>query len=436
MLRLIAILLDVVFVSLYFFPFEFQAVDGVNTKMVMAVVGLAFFVYRIFQGRRGHVGANLFGLSAYAAVVSFCGFFAVTVNNTPDYAYVTYLLSMWVWISGAYAVCSIIRAVHGRIDIELLCRYLATVCVLQCMAALLIDHNPQVKELVDSVVQQGQEFLNRHNVKRLYGIGASLDVAGSRFSAVLVLLAVVIVRAFGEKQAAWLKCLYLMAFAFIAIVGNMIARTTTVGLAIALAYWIFDSNVWRLDLSGEYKQLALYFLAVVVVAVPVSAYFYETDDSIRRLLRFGFEGFFNMAEKGRWEVTSNDQLRAMVVFPETLKTWIIGDGYFSNPKNTDPYFIGEVYRGYYMGTDVGYLRFIFYFGIIGLAAFAAFLIRACRLCINTFPEYRLLFNLLLAVNFAVWFKVSTDIFLVFALFLMSPEENKAEVPTATQPTQP
>lgn len=433
MLRLIAICLDAAIVSLYFFPFEFQGLGGVNTKMMMAIVGLAFFACKMFRSRRGYVGANLFGLSAYAAAVSFCGFFAVTVNATPDYAYATYLLSMWVWIGGAYAVCSLIRVTHGRIDVVLLCRYLAVVCVVQCMAALLIDHNLQAKELVDSVVQQGQEFLNRNNVRRLYGVGASLDVAGSRFSAVLVLLAVVIARAFKEKQPVWLKWVYLMAFAFIAIVGNMMARTTTVGLVLALAYWILNSRVWRFDLSGEYKELALYFLAVVVVAIPMSAYFYETDDSIRRLLRFGFEGFFSMAEKGRWEVTSNDQLRAMVVFPETLKTWIIGDGYFSNPYNVDPYFIGEEYRGYYMGTDIGYLRFIFYFGIIGLLSLSLFLLKAFSLCVNDFPEYRQLFVLLLAVNFAVWFKVSTDIFLVFALFLMFPSDDVAAPAVTTEP---
>lgn len=62
----------------------------------------------------------------------------------------------------------------------------------------------------------------------------------------------------------------------------------------------------------------------------------------------------------------------MYVFPDNLKTWIIGDGYFSNPYNTDPFYIGTRSRGYYMGTDVGYLRFIFYFGLIGLSAFIAF----------------------------------------------------------------
>ena len=108
----------------------------------------------------------------------------------------------------------------------------------------------------------------------------------------------------------------------------------------------------------------------------------------------------------------------MIVFPESLKTWIIGDGYFDNPIFTDPYFVGEVVRGYYMGTDIGYLRFIYYCGLLGLFTFSIFLYRAVVICMNIFPEKKILFIFLLSVNFICWLKVSTDIFLIFALFMM------------------
>ena len=46
---------------------------------------------------------------------------------------------------------------------------------------------------------------------------------------------------------------------------------------------------------------------------------------------------------------------------------------------------------------------------------------------NNISHYKVMFVLLLLVNYIVWLKVSTDIFLVFALFLMvsrSEEEDK------------
>ena len=55
---------------------------------------------------------------------------------------------------------------------------------------MLIAFVPAVKIFVDAHIEQGQGLLD--DLGRLYGIGASLDVAGSRFSAVLVGMAVLI----------------------------------------------------------------------------------------------------------------------------------------------------------------------------------------------------------------------------------------------------
>lgn len=82
-----------------------------------------------------------------------------------------------------------------------------------------------------------------------------------------------------------------------------------------------------------------------------------------------------------------------------------------------------------MGTDVGYLRFIFYFGTLGLAAFSIFMGKVTQLCIRQFKEYKIVFLMFLAVNFIVWFKVATDVFLIFALFLMFPTDDGEDVET-------
>ena len=143
------------------------------------------------------------------------------------------------------------------------------------------------------------------------------------------------------------------------------------------------------------------------------------NDTFRYWLRFAFEGFFNLVENGEYSVASNDTLKDMYVFPDNLKTWIIGDGYFSNPYWSDANYIwqGQNRRGYYMGTDVGYLRFIFYFGVIGLAAFSAFIVKACTTCMNLMNRHKLMFLFIMAANFTVWLKVATDLFCIMAIFL-------------------
>lgn len=113
----------------------------------------------------------------------------------------------------------------------------------------------------------------------------------------------------------------------------------------------------------------------------------------------------------------------MYIWPDNAKTWIIGDGYFNNPVNVDPYYTSEITEGFYKNTDVGYLRFIYYFGVIGLLLFSFYFIEVGRTCMHKFPKWKVMFFLLLILNFAVWTKVSTDIFLAFAPFLCFEDNN-------------
>ena len=210
----------------------------------------------------------------------------------------------------------------------------------------------------------------------------------------------------------------------------MIARTTTVGVGLAIAYWIYT-----LFAPGEKqgkKTLWLWLIGTTVAALLIIIPLYNTNPVFKANTRFAFEGFFSLAETGEWNVRSNNILKNMYVFPDNLKTWLIGDGYIENPIVTDPYYTGEVIGGYYMGTDVGYLRFIFYFGIFGVLAFIAFFVAITKNCTKKFPAQSILFILFLLVNLAGWFKVSTDIFLTFAPFLLISKEENEEY---EQPTQ-
>ena len=78
-----------------------------------------------------------------------------------------------------------------------------------------------------------------------------------------------------------------------------------------------------------------------------------------------------------------------------------------------------------MGTDVGFIRFLFYFGIIGTLAMVLYMCNVSLACARRFPNYRILFVLLLILTMIEWLKVSTDLFLVFAPFLcISSEEQQ------------
>lgn len=420
MLRYIQIALGVLLTSFYFFPFEFTFLPGVNTKMAMAGVGLVLLGLQLGKARNQLFSKDMVTISAYALLVSLTSFIAVTLNETRDYTYVSYIISMWVWLSAAYVAVSVIRKIHGYVSVELVCNYLIAVCVFQCVSALLIDFVPSFRNIVHDYISGTRELY--HESERLHGIGALLDPAGSRFAVVLTMIAFLAIRIADNvkrTQILW----YLLAFLLIAIVGNIIARTTTVGIILALAYLLYATGLHRLTINKRTGRFILWLGGVLLVAIPLLTLLYHTNEQIHDNLRFAFEGFFSLAEKGRWEVSSNEVLKSMVVFPDNPHTWLIGDGYFEDPTERDPYYTGRNFFGYYMQTDIGYLRFIFYGGIPCLLAMAVFIWKSGRIGMRKFRDYSMLFWLLLAVNFTVWLKVSTDIFLAIALFLVMKQED-------------
>lgn len=419
--------ITIVITSFYFFPFEFVFLPGINTKMAMAAVGLVLLGVQMAQSRNAILNRDFFILSLWALGVSLAGFVAVVYNDTHDYTYATYVISMWVWAGAAYVVVELIRKVHGKLSVELVAHYLIAVCVLQCILALLIDRIPAFEQAVNSLVS-GLGFVELNTLdkmNRLYGIGASLDVAGTRFSAILVMIAFLMTRLDVSKRNVYLP-LYIISVFIIGVVGNMMSRTTTVGLILFIVYLVYKSRIYILKISPEVKTIFYWLMGSLLVLIPILIYLYHADMDVRNNLRFAFEGFFSLAEEGRWNVHSNEMLKNMYVFPDNLKTWIIGDGYFDNPYNSESeiYYVGPNWAGFYQATDVGYLRFIFYFGLLGLFLFSYFMCLSGKVCMQKFKKEKALFVLLLMVNFIVWFKVSTDIFLVFALFLVCTPENE------------
>lgn len=427
MLKILTMIFTGIIVSFYYFPFEFSFLPGLNTKMGLAVVGLLLALLNLIRKREVQFPPNLVRIEAFAVLVSVVGITSVVINNTSDYVYATYFASMTVWLSGAYTVCSLIKRVHGSLTVENVTLYLASVCAFQCMFALIIDANIVVKKFIDLYIIQGQAFLTE--VERLYGVGASLDTAGVRFSICLILISFILNRC-KDKMGNVQILIMVLLYVWIAIVGNMIARTTIVGVALSLFSVMF---LFRpMSVNRSFFRIARVVLLILLVTIPLCIYLYNNSTQFYQLSRFAFEGFFNLAETGEWEIGSNETLKTMIIFPDNLKTWIIGDAYFTNPYGLDPYYVGPFIGGYYMGTDIGYCRFIFYFGIVGLCAFSTFIIYVAKECILLLPTYRNLILIILLLGFVIWMKVATDVFLVFALLLCignmqdAPQQHETE----------
>ncbi|WP_333698493.1 hypothetical protein [Bacteroides congonensis] len=400
MMRLLAMLLVSMVVSGYYFPFNFSFFHIANTKMILAVTGILLVVYQGCRKNGIIITKEFMGAVGLAFIFSFICFISINYNHTDDYSYVTYFSSFFTWLGGAYTVCAAIRVLHGKATLSLLGSYLAFVCAVQCILSQLIDRIPSFQILVDTYIEQGQWFYKQ--IDRLYGIGASLDPAGVRFSIVLLLIAYLLCEDNDIRQDRKKITAYLLCFFLISVLGNMISRTTTVGMIMGLGYIIYSTGIFRLIILARSFKFYSVFGSLLVVFALVGTYLYQADADFYKNIRFAFEGFFSWVETGQWSTDSTDKLNTeMWIWPDSFESWIIGTGIFGN---------------WSYGTDIGYCRFILYCGLTGFGAFVSFFVYNTWVFARKFPSFRLLSLGLLALSFLIWIKVATDLFLIYALF--------------------
>lgn len=415
-MKIIRIILSILLVNFFYFSTAFTFSGNINTKMILALWGVIVLVYNAIKGREGRVPRYLFVLTLLASIISLCSYGTMTLNSTSDSTYLDYVVSMGVWFAAAYGTCTGVSLLNNGISIPLLSNYVIAVSLIQSVLAFVGSISPVIHDILGMYIP-GTGWLD--SVNRLYGFGmtACLDTGGIRFAFALVLTAYMIKQVNRNNESnKFLPLLYIISFLVLSIFGNMVARTTSIGMLIGALYLLYNRPSSGSRIRKKRINLVLTISAVLTLLIPIGVRLYKNNMTIQKNTRFAFEGVFNLVEKGRWEVASNNKLKTMYVFPDNLKTWVIGDGYFNNPKGDQTY-VGDITEGYYKNTDVGYLRFIFYFGLVGLAFFCIFMFFSAYYCSLALSEHSILAWLTLILHFVIWLKVATDCFFILALLM-------------------
>lgn len=401
-----------IIVSCYYFPFGFNFLpEGFNTKIGLAFIGILILGYKLIETQKIKIDKKFLIAIIFSLIYSIVGYISVDINNSNDYTYATYYISFATWSFASFATCYILTKIYGYCDFTLVVDHLIAISVVQCIIAFVIDNNEPFKNLVDTYISQNTvadvEFLN--DVERLYGIGAALDVAGTRFSVVLLALIAVLTHETKNYARKWKLTLYWSAFLIIAILGNIISRTTSIGVVLSLSYWLLSNFTFNFNITKKYLNLIKVTFFTTAVGIILTIYFYNTNKEFYSLLRFGFEGFFNLVEKGELRTDSTDRLNTVMWnWPTNIEQWVIGSADFSFE---------------FTGTDIGYCKFVFYSGIIGLTIFSLFFIFNAYANILNFPELKLFIITILILGFIIWLKVATDLYIFYALLYFIDKKN-------------
>lgn len=408
--QIFMVLLTGLMMSFYFHPTELRALPGYNTKIMLAVFGVAMLIYNIIRTKDYSLSKGLLYSFMIAGAFSFVNYISLIINESDDYSYANYPISALIWIMGAYGAINFIRWTHGKVTVELVVRYLAGGAAFHSILSQLIDRNDSIRNFVTSIFYISDSM---EEMQRLYSFGVGLDPAGVRFAVILIMIAGVLTLSKVVKKSTGLMIFYFLCFAIISVLGNIIARTTTVGMGLGLFVFAVSTGLYKFVIKVSRIKIMRAFGLMLAIGIPIVIYYYNVNPSFHNQIEYGFEGFFSLFESGEFQTSSTDELSTMWVWPHDTQTWLIGSGLFLSQSSDFTYF-----------SDIGYCRFIFYSGLIGFTVFGLYFVYNAIYFAIRYPRYRYIFLLMIVVTFVIWAKVATDIFQLYALFYAFTDEEE------------
>ncbi|WP_429158082.1 hypothetical protein [Aeromonas media] len=332
---------------------------------------------------------------------------SILINGTSDFEFIKYPVSIIAILFGAYALIRIFEIMDIPCDFNYIAKLFIGVVFIQSVVALLMFIIPSFYELMTSIqvisIDEAGKMSSLSEM-RIIGFGSQYFGAGITNGLALIILAYLI--RVGEYDSTMLKASAM--FLFIFAVGIGMARTTFIGFGIALLLLLPCSGLLKFNLALVKRNvmLLLSVSAIMLLAVIfVYVLFPKIIVSIAPIFNFALEMFLNYFESGSLTTESTSQLATMYIFPTNIYTYLIGDGLYTAEDGL-----------YYMGTDVGYLRILFYFGVFGVILFLSLQYSLLSVSMRRIKDGNVLFAFLLLYLMILNFKGFADLAPVLALF--------------------
>lgn len=231
-----------------------------------------------------------------AGVFALVNYIALIINDSQDYSYTSYPMSALVWVIGAYGAITFVRWTHGKVTIELVVRYLAGGAAFHSILSQLIDRYDSVRNFITSIFYVGAKDMEE--MQRLYSFGVGLDPSGVRFAVILIMIAGVLTLSKVVKKSIGLMIYYLLCFAIISVLGNIISRTTTLGMGLGLLVFALSTGLYKFVIKVGKIKIMRVFGVMLAIGIPTVIYYYNVNTSFRDQIEYGFEGFFSLVESG------------------------------------------------------------------------------------------------------------------------------------------
>lgn len=409
-------------IILFFYVYSVQFIFipfNLGTRVLIGILGFGTFCIEIIRSPKKIV-FNRYFLGVYFSLftISVISFISLLYNGTNQSDFVIkYQFSIIAITLASYWVTKMVNLKHtGMNDVPLIMKLFINVVVIQIIIALLMFSVPPLRDLFNDIQVTSDkelEVLESTLEFRLVGFGSKFFGSGIINGFALIVIGSVIKFSKNLKISIFK---YAISFLFIFVFGMMMARTTVVGALLSFGIMFWPHKKFNFIQMKKNLKFILYLILIPLILLVVIFYLFPNiKESLELAFNFGFEMFVNYFESNSLESESTNQMKEMYIWPSTLKTYLIGDGLFSDIST----------GSYYMGTDIGILRLIYYFGIFGLVTYLIFQFKITYAAYSKNKDYKYMFLVFYLYMVILNYKGFTDLFFLIILFYINnTAENK------------
>ncbi|MFV0507241.1 MAG: hypothetical protein ACK5L5_11180 [Bacteroidales bacterium] len=333
-------------VFLYLFNIDFVFIpSSLKTRMF---IGCLFFISLFFSNEKLKIDRLTGGVLIFSFLLFVIAFISASINLQSDFWLVQFAILTLLYFAASKFTARNISEILNH-DIHNAYKLIVYVILFHNVIAFLGIIVPGLMELIIGMQGGGREAYSQYMIDsrlRSYGFGEGQFFVGGIMTGFGLIL-----QSYLMKMKKMNVGLGMIIYLLILATGIFIARTSIVG---AICSMLFIIPTKRMSFKIAVKSIyGLLFLVLTTGAIVIYLINNEIVD-----VSWAF-GFFELG----FNDPSLQQLSQMYnTYPETLKTWVIGDAYFMDPSG----------GSYYMHTDVGWIRIIFCGGILYLILFFLF----------------------------------------------------------------
>lgn len=341
----------------FMYIFAFRIYSVIDSAVIVGFILTVFII--VNKEYRNYIiktikNRNVFRLVICMIVLTIWSIIVLIINQSLDYTYIKTLIHLYITIAIGYELIGYFKYKNRKTE---LVNYIIISFIIQSILQWVFFIFPDFSKLFNIFRTESMIF---NNIK--YSGYRGIAIASSGFfalSSAYGLAAILYITKYNTLfQNKVLKILmFLLMYSGTFFAG----RTGFVALPFVLFIVVFKLIKRRKEIISKLNKknilIIISFMLAVCLTMSIIYAITSKNEKFSKMYSYAFELVNNIFSGKGVTTSSTDKLIKMYDRNFSIKTLIVGDGKYTVEN--------EGIKAYYMNTDVGYYRKVFYFGIIG-----------------------------------------------------------------------